>query len=284
MNYDAINTKVRALKSRLLTISDYHLLCRVESVEALYARLNLNEEQLAQSMAGDLKNLQRILRFMGDSQGRRSLLPQIIQIESNFIKQQLRVARNTKEFINELRDTDFYNILLPVQEKGLFAMEMQMDLHYHLQAWESARRLTEWQNRAALMYIRGVDIDLHNIMWAYRYKRYYPDIYPLLIPVHYRLSKGALGRLIDSATPEALASELKFTPYDGVFGNFEEPEPSYVQAMRRILSVTARRYPRSVTTVVGYFFNKRVEMQNLTTIIEGLRYKLPADDIFRLLK
>ncbi len=52
----------------------------------------------------------------------------------------------------------------------------------------------------------GTKIDLLNLQWIYRAKKYYhllpPDIYSMTIPIHYRLNVDDFKRLVEAPTVE----------------------------------------------------------------------------------
>ena len=154
-------------------------------------------------------------------------------------------------------------------------------LNDYLRIWPIIKNLPSRQNRDAFFRIKGTEIDLQNIMLAYKIKKYYPNaqIYTYLIPLYYRLDKAALSRLAESAGPADLIAKLQYTPYAHVFNNFEKPEHAFVNIMRKVFAQTAKRYPNSAAYIARYFFDKRTEIRNIISLAEGLRYRLPPDEI-----
>ena len=158
--------------------------------------------------------------------------------------------------------------------------------HDPMKVWGRIKHLPGGQNRQALTYIKGTEIDLYNILCIYRLKRYYPEVevYSHMVPVCYRLSREAIKQMAESPGVAEFIVAVKHTCYGDVLGGFENPERAISQAMRQTFSKITKRYPRSVAGVMGYFYDKKIEIRNLTTVLEGVQYHLPPDEIYDALK
>jgi len=211
----ALNTKIRAMRSRLLTPDDYRILCQSQSIEHFIAQ--------TRSRSSLEEDLERMRLFSG---------------------YQLSIFG-----INELN-------------------------------WKLANK----QNKQSFAYIKGTEIDLHNILQIYRLKKYYPveEVYLNIVPSFYRLSRDNIKQMAQSAgVPEFLVA-VKHTSYNYI--SFENPEQETSQVLAKVYSKAAKRYPKSLADTWGYFFAKQTETQNLASIAEGLRYKLPPDEIYKYLR
>lgn len=221
---DALNAKIKAMRARLPTASDYMALCQPGAAVSIdRSRLSFENE------------LARLRRFLADTEGRKL-----------------------------------------IQERE------------PMEAWAYARSLQRGQNRSALTYITGTEIDLQNILTIYRLKRYYAslpagaDIYPHLTPICYRLRPDELKQMAESPGIFEFIIIAKHTPYGLI--SFEDPEADIFREMSRVYSKMAKRYPRSMAAVLGYIFARRAEIRNLTAIIEGHKYNLPPEEIFKLIR
>ena len=62
-------------------------------------------------------------------------------------------------------------------------------------------------------------IDLLNLQWIYRAKKYYhmlpPDIYSMTIPIHYRIKVEEFKTLVETPTLEQFEAEVEKTYYAG---------------------------------------------------------------------
>ena len=58
-----------------------------------------------------------------------------------------------------------------------------------------------------------------------------------------------------------------------------EDEISYRSIMKQVYQRVSRKYPVSMAPVLKYLHEKELEIERLTTIIEGIRYQVPPKDI-----
>ena len=74
----------------------------------------------------------------------------------------------------------------------LYDYNLALDLYYYTSTWKEQKKILKKSDLELFMRDRGSKIDLLNIQWIYRAKKYYnmkpADIYLMLIPIHYKLS------------------------------------------------------------------------------------------------
>jgi len=109
------------------------------------------------------------------------------------------------------------------------------DLQYYLTIWRSIKMLNE-PHRKAMQQVLGAEIDLQNILWAYRLKRFYglygDETYSYLIPIRHRLSKESLAKIVACKDVRSMQAELCNTIYKTVFDNFSTPEQKLAEAIK----------------------------------------------------
>ena len=239
---DHINAKIRAKKARLITGSGYRILCQSQSTEHFFAQLKTYPSYT-----------------------------------------NARIPMSMTEEMDRMRL--FFTGVGAAFDAGLTVGSLMRLISFekdHLQAWSYIKTLPNGSNRQVLTYIKGTEIDLHNILCIYRLKRYYPEaeVYPHLIPVFYRLNKEALKQMAESPGIAEFIVHLRHNCYGHIFGSFENPKSAVSQTMKLTFARMVKRYPGSIAGMLGYFFDKRIEIENLTAIMEGVRYRLPSDEIF----
>ncbi len=135
--------------------------------------------------------------------------------------------------------------------------------------------------------IIGFEIDLRNIMWVYRLKKYYNVtrgmLVAALVPIKYKLPHVSLMRMVDAADTGGILAEISEGPYKNVIKDFENPERDFKRAMRRAYCNEILQHPFSVASAAGYIFEKAEEINNITTALEGVRYNLPPTEIMKYL-
>lgn len=197
----------------------------------------------------------------------------------------LAVSRNIGELVDNLKDTEYYEPLKPLidsESTTLFDYDLALDLYYFSEMWRKSRRLLKGKEREMYMRDFGTKIDLLNVQWIYRAKKYYnmlaPDIYSLTIPIQYRLGLEEFKNLVEAPTVEEFEKRLEDTYYAGKYADISGKtlEAMYKECLGRQYISDRRRNPYSIATVNTYLFLKEEEIYKLTTALECIRYGLSS--------
>jgi len=195
----------------------------------------------------------------------------------------LSSSRTMDEYIQNLKDSEYYNMLVKLHSKsGLssFDYEMSLDVYYFTKSWKLRNTLLSGNNRKAFTQRMGTEIDLLNIMWIYRSKKMYDmnaaDIFTYLIPVNYKLSVSQLSRLVGAVTIDEFLNILSGTRYKFFIEALKNGtmEFEYARIINKIYLLNITRYPASMTVVNYYLFRKDMEIGRLTSALECIRYGL----------
>jgi len=138
-------------------------------------------------------------------------------------------------------------------------------IQYYTAQWKRLNRLDK-PNRTALRSILGAEIDLTNILWMYRLKRYHrvtgDGTFGYLIPIRYKLSRETTRRMADCTNPKALLDEIAAGPYAADFMHLEKavsaqvtgltPEEMLAKAVDRRYKTAARRYPNTLAPALAF--------------------------------
>ena len=163
-----------------------------------------------------------------------------------------------------------------------------LDVFYYETAWKWKDKLTEAKMREIFTVLLGTEIDWQNILWIYRCRKFYDreaaDIYPELIPISYRLRRTERRGLLETEGDEEFVRVLAQTAY------FTEKDPlvemgdeiTYQQIMEKTYQRMCQKYPMSLAPVLKYLYDKEREIDTLTMILEGVRYRIPAREIREL--
>ena len=162
---------------------------------------------------------------------------------------------------------------------------MGLDLFYYDTVFRSIRAMKSSMMKSVLQEIYGTRIDWLNIMWIYRWKRYYDqtpeEILAKLIPHHGRLRPQELQEMARAADlaeqNRILAGTVYFRGKDAYVQM--EDEISYRNVIEQMYHHVSRKYPVSMAPVLRYIHEKELEIGRLTTIIEGIRYQVAPKDI-----
>lgn len=238
----------------------------------------------------DLKKMLRTLQMGGDiHQIDRRLF--FINKYSVIDFNKLFGAKDIRSFVDGLKGTNFYPILNPliVDDKNidLFAAEMTLDMYYYKKLIAQLD-LVGGTDKKVADHIIGMEADLRNIMWIYRGKSYYniskEMLYRYHIPYRYKLSKNNLKELINCNSVDEIIEILKKTPYNDILSSDEHYwEKEFYEYILKTHDKNMNMYPFSIAPILGYMFAKEVEIMNITTIIEGIRYDVDPNKIKKFL-
>ena len=199
----------------------------------------------------------------------------------------LITSRNIVELVDNLRGTEYYaplQKLRDAEDANLFDYDLALDLYYFSSMWKKNKRLLKGKELELYTRDCGTKIDLLNIQWIYRAKKYYhmlpPDIYSLTIPIHYRISVEEFKMLVEAPTLEEFERQLGTTYYAKKLVGFEgkKLEHIYKECLKRLYLSDRRKNPYSIATVNTYLFLKEEEIYKLTTALECIRYGLSSRD------
>lgn len=195
----------------------------------------------------------------------------------------LITSGNLDELIENLKGTEYYGPLRGIGDAGevtLFDYDLALDLYYYSMTWKKEKKLLKGVEREIFLRDYGVKIDLLNLQWVYRAKKYYhmlpADIYALTIPYHYRIKVDEFKAFAEAPTVEELEHKLEQSYYGKKYRMEDSRtiERKYKDVLRRLYLADRKREPYSIATVNAYLFLKEDEIDKLTTILECIRYGL----------
>lgn len=278
--------------------------------ETLYHRGNV-EKVLTQSLYGDYS---RIYRFAGMKQKqflkgfwKRYEIDLInyclrivfnhydVPLDLNYKKEyfdrysqisidRLITSRTIEELVDNLKGTEYYEPLQKLRdsdEATLYDYDMALEQYIFRNAWHKQHKLLSKKEREIFSKDCGTKIDLLNLEWIYRAKKYYhmlpPDIYLMMIPIQYRLRADEFKALVEAPSVEQFMQLFKTTYYsrycDPSKGDISL-EQLYKECLHKLYVADRRKNPYSIATVNTYLFLKEEEIDKLVTALECIRYGL----------
>lgn len=236
--------------------------------------------------------LKRILRhlFSGDRE-RASLQERAAMLGPlSFPVEDLLACDALPEVLPHLEGTPYFEVLRPPLEqldaKGgtLFPLEMAVDGFLMRRLFRAVERL-QGRERSTLRRLFGARADLLNLYWCYRARRFFgmrpEEIVGRTLPYRYRLPKTTLRRLVFAPDLPSFFALLEGTWYGERLRRPTDMETGAAElvlerSMNRILREMAlavfRQGAPGVHTVMAYLLLRGFEVQDLTTIIEDVRY------------
>jgi len=185
-------------------------------------------------------------------------------------------------FVSGLCGTPYETVLLRLKSDStrqtLFDVETVLDLYYSRTRLLYINKYTKGKEQKLFKKLYGSETDLYNISTVIRAKQYYQiqneEIYSLLYEGGYRLKKEDISRMVKAQSIEKLMQEIANTPYRKIFENsdtfFEDGIFNYIYELHR---KNLKNEAYSNSAVISYIYLKKLEIKNLISVIENVRYK-----------
>ncbi len=198
-------------------------------------------------------------------------------------------ARSLSDCIEACKDTLYAEPLMRAQSLGadFFSMGMVLDSYYYPAIWRLIGRNLKGEQAEYFRKLMGSEIDMLNLMWIYRGKKYFSFkneiIFTYLLPVRYRLTEDVIKQLVNADSIERFVDIVNdSTSYGELFENYDKgrfPEENYRYIYKNLSKSIFSNHSESMAAIYAYLNLKEVELDNITTITEGIRYNLNPDSI-----
>lgn len=270
---------------------DYASLCRYEITVGEHFSDYIIEK-------GEIEQLLTCLRLLnvGRSQEYLLTLPIFFTKYMSFDLYELAKVKNYDEFLQVLAHTPYRKILesfRPQPENGMqldfTAVENALFSHLYKKVFSIIDQHAHGGPQQELRELFGSYIDMENISRIIRLKTYYnagPDyIRSVILPFSYHISDKLLERLLQAKDADAVIREFNRSVYGKAFAKYEghtaDEVAVHAKFDRCVRKLRFSVYPSVV--MLTYLFLAEIELDNITNIIEGIRYQLSPKDISRLL-
>lgn len=200
-------------------------------------------------------------------------------------------SESLDEFIENLAGSCYYPVLNRLRESGdtdHFDYEMALDLFYFKKAWVMIKKTLPKSQQQSIYKFFGTKLDLLNLQWIYRTKRYYSTseeaIQALLIPMGCNLRKEQLDKMIKAETVEDFYTELSKTWYGTKLKKSDlvdkpDLEILYRYVLNHMHRTGRKKEPYSMSILYSYLYFKEAELRKIVTIIESIRYEIDVSEI-----
>ena len=199
-------------------------------------------------------------------------------------------AKDVAQFIESLKNTEYYNCLNEVFSKGannIFEYALALDSYYFDICFRFANKELKGEESKEILSILGTRCDFLNMQWIYRTKKYYKvkdtEVYSTLIPHYYKLDIDEIKQMVEADSLEEFEALFDATYYGKLSSKLFKTKPGieelYVAALEYLYNKNKKKNPYSLATLSYYLFFRELEISRVIEIIESIRYSLPADDI-----
>lgn len=295
-NETVYGTVLSAANERALHRGELERLLRLsyaEDVRRLYCFDNGDNRQFYSYVfiKAETELVKNILRWLNNNEesGFSDAFPQFFSRHFSISPQRLMQSKSIKEFLENLSDSRYRDVVAPLlslsEHRNFAGVETTLDMYYCNTINKLISSMKGEQNRAVLTMTFGSEIDARNLMCIYRCKKYFntpPElIYSILLPNRYKLSKADVISLVETKNTEDFLAEVRSCPYKSLFAPRRDGfyDQNYAPFVYQLHKKAVKKYPYTIEAAVSYLHFKETELQNITSVIEGIRYGLPADQI-----
>jgi V/A-type H+-transporting ATPase subunit C len=200
----------------------------------------------------------------------------------------MKNATTLSDCIEACKETPYWHALQRAENLNadFFSMGMMMESMYYEGVWKTINLRLDKSQRELIKKHMGTKIDLLNIMWIYRGKKYFnfenEIIFTYLLPVRYRLSEDIFKQMVMSDSVEQMVAIVRGTAYSELFDGLENGtfiEENYNRITYKLAKNMFVNHTDSMAAVYAYLSLKEIEIKKITTIIEGIRYSQNPDSI-----
>lgn len=204
----------------------------------------------------------------------------------------LAKAKNYSDLLQSLSCTRYYEILKKFkadkhQKLDILAVEAALDTCLYRYAFSHIERQADVKEE--LSDLIGTQAELSNIVKIYRLKKFFASspeyIRSLLIPFRADLNKKQMDLLIDAKEAGDIYEILNSSPYSKYLKQFGDMEID--ELAHRIMYHKAKQHIRFTSSplvvLASYIVLTKIELSNIINIIEAIRYRLPKENISKML-
>ncbi len=186
------------------------------------------------------------------------------------------------EFLSMIHQEEYYEIFEAyeaiIENAPLEEIEVKLDQYYFEKIFTLAKKVNH-----ELTEMIGKEIDLLNIIWIYRAKKYFQynveQIQAILIPVRYKISKHIQDALLHADNFEEIKAIINQTIYQHVFQTEETIERDKNQYLYKIYKQYFHTKMFNICTIFCYMNLIDIEIKNIINVIEGIRYNIDRKQI-----
>ncbi len=229
----------------------------------------------------EVENLKLFLRAVSRKENLNSISNHLIysNLYSNINYDTLNQVTTIRELLDAIKETKYYAMLEPFSDEEpasmVFHMEMVLDRAYFNQLYETIMALSR-TDRKLMLELLGINVDILNIQWIYRGRKYFDITSEELF--NFTLNGG---KLFDYKELKRFCymdlNDFKLFILQSEYKTiFQDKEFMMERAMERHLYYKLNDFTKnnglSIALPVVLLFKFEYEIRDLFTIMEGHKY------------
>ncbi|MBQ2672249.1 MAG: V-type ATPase subunit [Clostridia bacterium] len=220
-------------------------------------------------------------------------IPEFFYSHAKFELKALKYIKNYDEFLNVIKNSKYYKVLLPFKNKkgellDLTAIETALYNYLYEVVFEIINKYVKGSAKKELTDFFNLYIDLTNLVRIVRMRKFYDldkDYMFSMLISHGTLSREQLYGFVDSPNDKQMMADMKKTKMGKKwFSRGLDVIDKVPLNMRYNKCKHSIRFSLSPPVVLmSYIFLKEVEILNITNIIEGIKYRIAPEEIRKML-
>ena len=196
----------------------------------------------------------------------------------------IETIENFDDFFQAIKRMGHYSLIKKYQNNeniNIFEIENEIDKLYFENLYDKVK------SNNNLKKIIGSEIDLLNIEWIIRIKRFYnfdkQRLFQVLIDRYYKIKPNQLKDIINANSFDKIKTILSKTVYKNVFISETDFENNADRFLYQINYKVFKEDVLSIAYIFAYINLVDYENNDIINVIEGIRYNLDKSEIIKRL-
>lgn len=239
-------------------------------------------------MEAEIQDLSLILRKIARGESLEEIEQRFIhsKIYSNLPFKEISLSNSFEQAIQNLKGTLYYNGLSNLSKNDAltreFHIEMKMYLVFYKTLFEKAVMLDK-EDQKAVKEVAGLKIDLLNIQWIYRAKKYYnistEEMFNYSLEGGKNIDVLRLKKLCYSKSNDEFNILVHdYLGYD-LFKDLNDGIDINIVIDSYMFNFLKRKTYKNIGTIISFIFLLDTVINDLTSITEGIIYKISKEKL-----
>ena len=221
-------------------------------------------------------------------------LPVIIESHITFDLKAIVACRSFDELLFVLKGTPYHDIVeryakTDMNDFDFTGLDQELHRYYYQRMQDFVRNSFKGEDREAVEELFNTEVELDNISKIYRLKKYFNAspaiIRSLITPIYSRFSKKDIEDIIEHTDADHVFDRLMDSSYKNYI---KEVNFLYIEHTTKMINYNMNKRQILFSSdpnlvLYAYMVLMGIEIENIIDIIEGVRYKVPVDQIKRML-
>lgn len=235
----------------------------------------------------EIQDLSLLLRKVKNGESLEKIEERFIhsKLYSNLPFDELLTSNSVENVVQKLKNTPYYNSLSNITKedaiKREFHIEMKLYMTLYRTLFEKAEKLRK-EDQKAVRQVVGFRIDLLNLQWIYRAKKYY-QISPEEIFIYSLEGGNSIGynrlKKLCYANVDEFRKLLKEYFKNDIFKDINEDTDINTATDAYMLNYLRKNSFNNIGTALSFIYLLNIIINDVTSVIEGIQYNVSKEKL-----